>query len=138
MKLEKRSKADEPAPKKSPSRLRELTAELHQLEARLRLGGGNEKIEVDVRVLAATHRDLEIALKENQFREDLFYRLGQVLRLPPLRERIVSKIRGSRVRSPRFSQVHLLCLFPDNLCQRVKTAKFNLLLRTPTGHHIVK
>ena len=50
--------------------------------------GGNEKISVDVRVLAATHRDLETALKENQFREDLFYRLsGVTITLPPLRQR---------------------------------------------------
>jgi DNA-binding NtrC family response regulator len=50
--------------------------------------GGNEKISVDVRVLAATHRDLEAALKENQFREDLFYRLsGVTLTLPPLSQR---------------------------------------------------
>jgi nitrogen regulation protein NR(I) len=47
--------------------------------------GGNEKIPVDVRVLAATHRDLETAMKEGQFREDLFYRLsGVTIRLPPL------------------------------------------------------
>lgn len=50
--------------------------------------GGNEKIAVDVRVLAATHRDLESALKENQFREDLFYRLsGVTITLPPLSQR---------------------------------------------------
>ncbi|MCI0537734.1 MAG: sigma-54 dependent transcriptional regulator [Verrucomicrobiales bacterium] len=50
--------------------------------------GGNEKIPVDVRVLAATHRDLETALKENQFREDLFYRLnGVTIKLPPLSQR---------------------------------------------------
>jgi DNA-binding NtrC family response regulator len=50
--------------------------------------GGNEKIPVDVRVLAATHRDLETALKENQFREDLFYRLsGVTIMLPPLSQR---------------------------------------------------
>ena len=50
--------------------------------------GGNEKIPVDVRVLAATHRDLETALSENQFREDLFYRLsGVTLALPPLSQR---------------------------------------------------
>jgi two-component system, NtrC family, response regulator len=50
--------------------------------------GGNEKIPVDVRVLAATHRDLESALKENQFREDLFYRLsGVTITLPPLSQR---------------------------------------------------
>lgn len=50
--------------------------------------GGNEKIQVDVRVLTATHRDLEIALKEGQFREDLFYRLsGVTITLPPLSQR---------------------------------------------------
>ena len=56
--------------------------------------GGNEKISVDVRVLAATHRDLETALKENEasrtfrFREDLFYRLsGVTITLPPLSQR---------------------------------------------------
>jgi DNA-binding NtrC family response regulator len=56
--------------------------------------GGNEKIPVDVRVLAATHRDLESALKENEasrtfrFREDLFYRLsGVTITLPPLSQR---------------------------------------------------
>lgn len=50
--------------------------------------GGNEKIPVDVRVLAATHRDLESALKENLFREDLFYRLsGVTITLPPLSQR---------------------------------------------------
>ena len=50
--------------------------------------GGNEKIPVDIRVLAATHRDLETALKENQFREDLFYRLsGVTITLPPLSQR---------------------------------------------------
>jgi nitrogen regulation protein NR(I) len=47
--------------------------------------GGNEKIPVDVRVLAATHRDLEAAMNERQFREDLFYRLsGVTIALPPL------------------------------------------------------
>jgi nitrogen regulation protein NR(I) len=51
--------------------------------------GGNEKIPVDVRVLAATHRDLESAMSEKLFREDLFYRLSSVtITLPPLRERV--------------------------------------------------
>lgn len=50
--------------------------------------GGNEKIPVDVRVLTATHRDLETAMHEKQFREDLFYRLsGVTIALPSLSQR---------------------------------------------------
>ena len=50
--------------------------------------GGNEKFPVDVRVLAATHRDLEAAIRERQFREDLLYRLSAVtITLPPLSKR---------------------------------------------------
>ncbi len=50
--------------------------------------GGNEKVPVDVRVLTATHRDLEGAMKERQFREDLFYRLsGVTITLPPMSQR---------------------------------------------------
>ena len=50
--------------------------------------GGKETVSVDVRVLAATHRDLEQAIRNRQFREDLYYRLSVVvISLPPLRER---------------------------------------------------
>lgn len=50
--------------------------------------GGKETIPVDVRVIAATHRDLESAIREKQFREDLYYRLNVVsIVLPPLRSR---------------------------------------------------
>jgi len=50
--------------------------------------GGDELIPADVRVLAATHRDLETAIQEKEFREDLFYRLSVVtIALPPLSDR---------------------------------------------------
>jgi nitrogen regulation protein NR(I) len=50
--------------------------------------GGTEAISVDVRIIAATHRNLEAMIREGKFREDLFHRLNVVcLQLPPLRER---------------------------------------------------
>src|SRR6266404_2994634 len=50
--------------------------------------GGKEDISVDARIIAATHRDLETAIAEKHFREDLYYRLSAVvIKLPPLRDR---------------------------------------------------
>ncbi len=50
--------------------------------------GGREEIPVDVRVVCATHQDLKDHISAGKFREDLFYRLAEiVLRIPPLRER---------------------------------------------------
>ena len=50
--------------------------------------GGHRKIKVDVRIVAATNQDLEAAVREGRFRQDLFHRLGQFqLRVPPLRQR---------------------------------------------------
>jgi two-component system nitrogen regulation response regulator NtrX len=51
--------------------------------------GANKTIDVNARVVAATHRDLEQEVSEKRFREDLFYRLNvHVLRVPPLRDRL--------------------------------------------------
>jgi DNA-binding NtrC family response regulator len=51
--------------------------------------GGHKEIEVDVRVIAATHRDLEAMVDAGRFRQDLLYRLNTVtVRIPPLRERV--------------------------------------------------
>ena len=50
--------------------------------------GSTKTIRVDVRLIAATHRDLQSMIRNNQFREDLFYRLNVFpIEIPPLRER---------------------------------------------------
>lgn len=57
-------------------------------EKTVRMVGGTEDIPVDVRIIAATNRDLEIMVIEGQFREDLYHRLNVLpLNIPPLRER---------------------------------------------------
>jgi len=76
--------------------------------------GGHELIRMDVRVLAATHRDLEGMMREGRFREDLFYRLNVVmLSLPSLRER-----RGD---IPLLVE-HMLAKYAESLGERVIAA----------------
>lgn len=51
--------------------------------------GGNQSVKTDVRIIAATNRNLEVEVGEKRFREDLFYRLNVVrIQLPPLRQRV--------------------------------------------------
>jgi transcriptional regulator with GAF, ATPase, and Fis domain len=68
--------------------------------------GGRQPIPVDVRLIAATHRDLERMVREGTFREDLYYRLkGVEVDLPPLRER-------------RADIPHLVRHFLEEFCRR--------------------
>jgi two-component system, NtrC family, response regulator AtoC len=67
-----------------------LQAKLLQVlqDQEFRRVGGKDTVRVDVRIMAATHRDLEKAIHDGTFREDLYYRLNVIaIQLPPLRER---------------------------------------------------
>lgn len=57
-------------------------------ESTIRRVGSNHEIQITARIIAASNRNLSVAVKEGLFREDLYYRLGQVIAIPPLRERV--------------------------------------------------
>lgn len=58
-------------------------------ERRIERVGGTDTIDIDVRLIAATHRSLDRMVKEGSFREDLYYRLNVIrIELPPLRDRV--------------------------------------------------
>ncbi|ROR94850.1 two-component system NtrC family response regulator [Sinobacterium caligoides] len=67
--------------------------------------GGRETIAVDVRVVCATNKDLESMVSSGDFREDLYYRISEmVINIPPLRERSGDKILLARFLLQRFSE----------------------------------
>ncbi len=71
----------------------------------IRRVGATEDIKVDARIIAATNRDLEAAVKKGTFREDLYYRLNVILiRTPPLRERPGDMELLARVFLKRFAE----------------------------------
>ena len=79
--------------------------------------GGREEIPVDVRIVCATHQDLKDHIATGKFREDLFYRLAEiVLRIPPLRERKGDASLLAHAFLRRFSEEHRrgsLTLLPE-------------------------
>ena len=67
--------------------------------------GGRHEIPVDVRIVCATHQDLKVLSKEGRFREDLYYRLAEiVISIPPLRSRIGDAALLAHAFVKRFSQ----------------------------------
>ena len=76
-------------------------------EGKIRPLGSTEETDIDVRVIAATNRDLEKAIAAGEFREDLFYRLSVIpIHLPPLRERREDIPLLARAFFERFRKIH--------------------------------
>ena len=69
--------------------------------------GGREEIPVDVRVVCATHRDLKALIRQGKFREDLYYRLAEiVVEIPPLRQRVGDAVLLAHAFVQRFAREH--------------------------------
>jgi two-component system response regulator HydG len=82
-------------------------------EGEIKRVGAADSVKVDVRVIAATHRDLPKLVKSGKFREDLFYRLNVInIPLPPLRERVEDV--------PLLAH-HFLLRYADRLGKKVRT-----------------
>ncbi len=74
-------------------------------ERKIERVGGRQEIPVDVRVVCATHQDLKDQIKEGRFREDLYYRLAEiVVTIPPLRERTGDAVLLAHAFLRRFAQ----------------------------------
>jgi two-component system NtrC family response regulator len=81
--------------------------------------GARKEIPVDVRVLCATHKNLQELIREGGFREDLFYRISEIaIRIPPLRERAGDTLLLARAFLERYSRQHggkMQCFSKDAL-----------------------
>jgi len=74
-------------------------------ERRIERLGGRQEIPIDVRVVCATHQDLKALIKEGRFREDLYYRLAEiVVEIPPLRARQGDSVLLAQAFLRRFAQ----------------------------------
>jgi two-component system response regulator AtoC len=108
--------------------------------------GGKDTVRVNVRVLAATHQDLEKAIIDRRFREDLYYRLNVInMRIPPLRERKADVIpltefllkkhtpKGTAVPviTPSLRQVLMLHDWPGNIRELENLVRKFVVLRDP-------
>ncbi|RDV25064.1 sigma-54-dependent Fis family transcriptional regulator [Alteromonas aestuariivivens] len=93
--------------------------------------GGNQSLRCNVRIIAATHRDLETMIRDNKFREDLYYRLNVFpIDSPALRERrediplllqeLVTRIQGEGVDSVRFTEHAIGSLMEHNWSGNVR------------------
>lgn len=113
--------------------------------------GGKTPVEVNVRVIAATNKDLEIEVKEGRFREDLFYRIHVIpLNLPPLREKkedipplvdyflekfnkkMRKKVKGL---TPQAIQKLMIHNWPGNVRELENTIEFAMAM---TQHDVIK
>ncbi len=86
--------------------------------------GGREEIPIDVRVVCATNQDLQELITQNQFREDLYYRItGITLTLPPLRERQGDAVIIGRALLNRFALAHGRAIrgFTDDAIAAIET-----------------
>ena len=69
--------------------------------------GGREEIPVDTRVICATHQDLRSQIRDNRFREDLYYRISEVsVLIPPLRDRLGDTVMIARALLGQMAEMH--------------------------------
>jgi Nif-specific regulatory protein len=84
--------------------------------------GGSDSIRVSVRLICATNRNLELDVKENRFREDLYYRINVfTIALPPLRERGADVLLLADYFVKKYSQLH------DKAIERISTPAIDML-----------